>query len=267
MSKGLRGSWLLRSKAETQHGGGEKGAQAIDEAVAAGIYRERFTETKDPKTGQDQVSQIQVIEQEGTKMHDVSYRDKARAGGKINEDIFKDKAIGMFVDHDNEDPTGPTIMKRPAAIYKAESDDSKTVHSIKKKPATPAAGLTQEQLEATSKEEAAHNDRVNSCIVSALKQSRDLHFKIASIKHVLESAGVEGAKRKVRDIHVESCTEGRADIENNIGALQSFAVTDLDIKHCDAKVDALTQASNAIETGRQAITQSTGPYEVLGREP
>ena len=29
-------------------------AQAIDEAVAAGIYRERFTETKDPKTGQDQ---------------------------------------------------------------------------------------------------------------------------------------------------------------------------------------------------------------------
>ena len=44
---------------------------------------------KTPRLAKIKVSQIQVIEQEGTKMHDVSYRDKARAGGKINEDIFK----------------------------------------------------------------------------------------------------------------------------------------------------------------------------------
>ena len=141
------------------------------------------------------------------------------------------------------------------------------MHSIKRKPATPVAGLTQEQLEAKSKEEAGHNDRVNSCIMPALKQSRDLHLKIASIKHVLESAEVEGAKRTVRDIHVESCTGARADIKNYIGTLQSLAVTDLDIKHCDAKVDALMKASSAIEASREAITQSMGPYEVLGREP
>ena len=34
-------TWMFRAKAETEHGGGDKGAKAVDDAVAAGVYQQK----------------------------------------------------------------------------------------------------------------------------------------------------------------------------------------------------------------------------------
>ena len=227
------GSWILRSKAETQHGGGEKGEKAIDDAIALGIYREHIDEIKDKKTGKKtRVSRIQVREEEEKETHDVKYGNKARAGGKISEEDFKDKAAEILCDDENK-----PILKRPAANNdvvplalqgKVKAEDASKggkPQTILKRPAAMKAhyqvvaeskqtGITQEQLDTKAKEDAAQNERVNDCIVSALKQSRDLHMKIASCKYRLQQAEIDnGTRAKVRDIHVESCTEILRDLE------------------------------------------------------
>ena len=82
--------WMLKSKAITDHGGGQAGEAAIDEAVAAGIYEERVVFKGKDKFGKPlQISQIRVNSEKSDQMHSTGLTEKARVGAVADQDVFK----------------------------------------------------------------------------------------------------------------------------------------------------------------------------------
>ena len=149
--------WILRAKADTQHG--EKGGhEAVQAAIDAGIYKSRMIKVKNKEGKLVQVEQVNISEEKSSKTRDVTWKDKMRAGGQSSEQEFKQKGMKMLMDGtlaiSGEDADDP-ILKRPAAassqlaiqdgtVSETPSKKSKTsstlikrpaAHSLKKKPA------------------------------------------------------------------------------------------------------------------------------------
>ena len=86
---GTGGRWVMREKAEQEHGGGITGRTAIENGIKAGIFEERFIECGDGT----QVSQVKIVEdyEETSRSREVSAAKKARTGGTVTKAMLHDK--------------------------------------------------------------------------------------------------------------------------------------------------------------------------------
>ena len=85
--------------------------KAINEAVAAGVYEEKTVERKTPQGTKVTIKMVKVVEEQEEESHDQQYREKARAGRKMDVEEFVDTVGDMIAPDDDDEP----IMKRPAS--------------------------------------------------------------------------------------------------------------------------------------------------------
>ena len=88
--------WQLRSKVETACGGGSAGRQSVQDAIDAGVYESRQIKgkAKDGKT--IIVEEVAVKEESSAETTTQSYKEKVRAGGKADEQLFRNKLTDTF---------------------------------------------------------------------------------------------------------------------------------------------------------------------------
>ena len=84
---GTGGRWVMREKAEQEHGGDITGRTAIENGIKAGIFEERFIERGDGT----QVSQVKIVEDYEETSREVSAAKKARADGTVAKAMLHDK--------------------------------------------------------------------------------------------------------------------------------------------------------------------------------
>ena len=120
-----RGTWMLRSKAEKEHG--HNGKQEVQKAIDAGLYECR--ECKPKTKGGPILEQVKVCEEQDEEMKGKSLKQLAKAGGTMEQDDLKKRASELLADSDasgvseeEEDPIGvsetentPSVLKRPSA--------------------------------------------------------------------------------------------------------------------------------------------------------
>ena len=84
---GTGGRWVMREKAEQEHGGGITGRTAIENGIKAGIFEERFIECGDGT----QVSQVKIVEDYEETSREVSAAKKVRTSGAVTKAMLHDK--------------------------------------------------------------------------------------------------------------------------------------------------------------------------------
>ena len=131
--------WMLRSKAVHDHGGGQAGEAAIDDAVAAGIYEERCVFSGKDKFGKPiSIKQIRVTGERSDRAHTAELLEKVRVGTAADADTFKKALTNMAGGVSIKDQ--PKKQKQPALA--AIEDNKPPSVASRKKPAaaTPKAG-------------------------------------------------------------------------------------------------------------------------------
>ena len=137
--------WVLREKADTQHG--ERGGhEAVQRAIDAGIYQSRIIKIKNPQGQMVSVEQVNIHEEKMSRTRDVVWKDKMRAGGQSSEQEFKSKGMKMLMDGIAGEDLD--VMKRQAssssqlALEDGSASEtppkkSKTNGTLFKRPAAP----------------------------------------------------------------------------------------------------------------------------------
>ena len=77
-----REHWVLRAIAETNHGGGAQGREAVQAAVDVGYYLSRKIKSKGPKGEPLELEEICVRDHMKEQTYEESFGRKIRAGGK-----------------------------------------------------------------------------------------------------------------------------------------------------------------------------------------
>ena len=95
-SKKRRGVWMIRSKAETPHGGGVAGHQAVQDCIDMGVYESKVTEGK--KDGKkvlvEWVRDTEFVAKEGEEL---VVNTKIRGGhALLGGDEFRKQAMDRF---------------------------------------------------------------------------------------------------------------------------------------------------------------------------
>ena len=84
---GTGGRWVMREKAEQEHGGGSTGRTAIENGIKAGIFEELFIKCGDGT----HASHVNIVEDYEETSREVSAAKKARTGGTVERAMLQDK--------------------------------------------------------------------------------------------------------------------------------------------------------------------------------
>ena len=268
ISSGTDKTWVLRSKAETEHGGGAAGKAAIDDAVAAGIYRERTVFKGRDKDGRAiSIQQIQQVVQTERAGHSFEIQEKHRVGGQSSGDAFNTALMDGFASRDD-----PEVKKKPAAIADKEPAaiadkklraiaDKEPVpapaSSIKKKPAAAkpdASPLTEANLDKKNAEMADQNDQLNKCLIAAqqMLQKQEMANK-RTLATIQREDVIPDSKKRMKTMHIEELTTLTSDVEKTIQDVKEASLHQQDIAHSDMKIDLLDRAHNVINDSKDVV--------------
>ena len=95
-SHGGKGKWILRAKADTDHGGGDAGHKAVQDAIDCGKYFSREYKAKDKFGKICTIEEVCINEGVEMMMHHAGFENKSRAGGIGNEESFKNQMMDSF---------------------------------------------------------------------------------------------------------------------------------------------------------------------------
>ena len=100
-----QGRWVMREKAEQEHGGGSTGRTAIDNGIKCGIFEEKFI------TGSDgtQISQVKMVEDTEDTAQTLDITRKTRTGQSMDAQGIK-SAMADIVS------SGEDVRKRPSSM-------------------------------------------------------------------------------------------------------------------------------------------------------
>ncbi len=117
----MKETWMLRSKVDTEHGGGAQGHEEVQQAIDAGLYKTRFITTKTPQGKPLRLEEVCVPQEEGMQGRTATLATKVRAGGKSTELQFKAGFVGVWADTCEAEAEKPCheakiVRKRPASI-------------------------------------------------------------------------------------------------------------------------------------------------------
>ncbi len=91
----MKETWKLRSKVDAEHGGGTHVHEAVQEAIDAGIYKNRFITAKSCQGKALELEEVCVPQEEGVQGPTATLVTKARAGGKSTVMQFKAGFVGV----------------------------------------------------------------------------------------------------------------------------------------------------------------------------
>ena len=133
--------------------------KAINEAVAAGVCEEKTVERKTPQGAKVTIKMVKVVEEQEKESHDQQFREKSRAGHKMDVEEFMD-TVGDMIAPDDDDES---IMKRPAARASSkqvvqlalqdvdnDGDDGEKSTKSMKRPAAPTSSAVKKRPAACS---------------------------------------------------------------------------------------------------------------------
>ena len=109
-SQGVKSKWILRSKADTEHGGGTAGRDAVQQAIDVGLYQARTYKAKDKHGKLVDIEEVCINEGREASMRNTGFESKGRAGGACDENKIKNALADTFDDGDES-----SLMRRPAA--------------------------------------------------------------------------------------------------------------------------------------------------------
>lgn len=85
--------WLLRSRADAQHGQGAEGRAAIQQAIHCGIYKSMTTKSRNKDGKTVEVDEVCIAEGEDISMHVAELSYKHRAGCSSTAYDFKKDVV------------------------------------------------------------------------------------------------------------------------------------------------------------------------------
>ena len=174
--------WVILAKAIAEHGGGEAGKVAIDDALKAGLYTTR-------KRGG--LQEIGILESSAYMDTVNSLSKDVKGGGQSSQDhiveatravasrvVMKRPASQMVIDVESESSQPPAPKKKPsasAAHAKAASSASVASavskgESIAKRPAAKSAALSQASLQKHDEDMMIQNKQLNVAVANAHRQ-------------------------------------------------------------------------------------------------
>ena len=280
--------WMLKSKALTDHGGGQVGAAAIDEAVAAGIYEERVVfQGKDTFGKPIKLAQIRVKTEKSDQSHTTGLTEKTRVGAVADQDVFKrhlanlhgggsvqdkQKHLKAITDKPQlpaiEDKPGTlcakakakaviskikVLSKKPAGVMSKKPAGCSPAMSVAKKPAAcgPSSPAMTEQLKAQhDQEQQAQNDQVNKCLEAALKQLATTEMKARRLQAQAQAAGPGS---KIQEVHEPMLASSVTEMSVMQDKLKDVMVQNLDLSFQDKKVDLLEQADKMLQEAKDIM--------------
>lgn len=274
VTAGSSKTWILRSKAETEHGGGERGKQDIDNAVAAGIYQERtIFQGRDKEGKVISVKQIMLNEQHLHVNHTFSLTEKNRIGGQSSTDQFKEAVAYGFADigaSQQSDAAAGKVKKKPAAQKPqlsikdtgADSEEDDTDASdctVMKKPTMKEesangdseSNLTQQNVTQHNAELMAQNDDLNRCLAAAqtLLQKQEMQNK-RILNDANASDAIHESKKRLKKMHVEELSSLTEGIVQSLEEINDANLTKGDVQHSNLKIDALDRAHDLINESK-----------------
>jgi hypothetical protein len=89
------GRWILRAKAEQDHGGGVRGAEAIESAIAIGLYQVRSVAGKDSQGRPIEVQQVKVVEDEDALSTSNSIKENKQLGASLEVQDVQNDALSL----------------------------------------------------------------------------------------------------------------------------------------------------------------------------
>ena len=276
-SEGTHKGWILRSKAEHDHGGGAVGKAAIDDAVAAGIYREKIVFNGKDATGRPiKVSKIQVVEEREDYSHKVKIQEKHRVGCNSSSADFGKAFLEGFSGIDTADAkkkalrnkqqlalcdedrgARSTVAKKPAASPKFLGKPSAAV----KKEAGGAGGkaavknedgtrLTAAKVQAMDEEAESQNQQLNKCLSVAITMLQKQELANKRTSQVLDNATVSESFKRLKGALSEELRALTTEIVQHTDVLKDDNINKQGTAHSDEKISHLDTAHNLIQSSK-----------------
>ena len=110
-SQGVKSKWILRSKADTEHGGGTAGRDAVQQAIDVGLYQARTYKATNKFGKLVDIEEVCINEGREASMRNTGFESKGRAGGACDENNIKNALADAFDDGEKSSQ----MKKRPAA--------------------------------------------------------------------------------------------------------------------------------------------------------
>ena len=260
-----KGKWMLRTRAETLHGGGAQGARAVQDAIDAGIFEEQ--EIVVNKKGKNiTISKVKVFEETEEHGREFALESKKRAGGRMEREAFNDAIHEMDMNLDLEvmkKPSGagssndtPTITAKKRASAQMLEDRAETTtlsDTPMKKPAaaTPkkmghTMQVTAANLAQLNKENAEKNIRVNSAMRNAMGI---ISTKTTCALTSLDRLHQVGINDEIKKAVVTQLTTVIDDMKAKHNDLQTCIATKQAVEHMDNKhslLDECAKLMNAV---------------------
>ena len=282
--------WMLKSKAITDHGGGQAGKTAIDEAVAAGIYEERVIFNGKDKLGKPiSIAQIRVKGEKSAQVHTTSLEEKVRVGCAATGDDFQralssglcnhaaidgrsirtPKKLGVPAIKDRAPSVTSQMSKRPAAQKPAAQKPAamKVIKTVKvkalKRPSAhgaPAAmkvsntGMTEALKKKHDEEHEAQNDQLNKCLEKALSQLGAMEMKARKAQAQAKAAG---GGSKLKEVHEQELGRVVSEIAILADRLKDVTILKTSSAFAPNKVDLLENSSKTIQEAKDIISVLT----------
>jgi len=259
-----KGEWILRAKAEAEHGGGEAGKRAIDMAVTAGIYAERFQLCGKDKNGKPvRISQICVKSEVESQKITKELKEKLRVGSsEVTSEDFQNATKSLL-----------GTMKRPAAALTDEDppnskkrasteQGSEDNAEVMKKPASKMA-LSAEKVKKLEEEHIAQNDQLNKCIQVSVVMLQKQEMANRKANQSALASDLQDRKRKMLDFHLKELEGLTEEIMKRTDINKEIQISKTDMNFTDEKIDTLDVSQNLIQDSKDVIKALT---QLVGKE-
>ena len=275
--------WMLRSKAVHDHGGGQAGEAAIDDAVAAGIYEERCVFSGKDKFGKPiSIKQIRVTGERSDRAHTAELLEKVRVGTAADADTFKKALTNMAGGVSIKDQ--PKKQKQPALAAIEDNKPPSVASGKKPAAATPKAGnvirtmmkgvsakrpaaaapraaksaaaqtITEEAKKKHDEEQEAQQTQLNKCLENALKQINATEMKARKLQAQAKAAG---AGTKLQEVHTQELARCISEIAVAQDRLKEMSVGKDGAAFEDKKVDLLETSSALLQETKDIMSVLT----------